>query len=107
MAAKETKMTSGEVTDYLDLLFKVGEIGSIVVGVGLALRQMGKASAKTEAILQAQNEAMGELKEDIKVLNKVVTEVALQSQRLDQITERINTLDRRQDEMRHGKGFIN
>ena len=49
---------------------------------------------------------VGELKEDIKALNKVITEVAVQTQRLDQMAERMNRQDRMIDELRRGIGFI-
>jgi hypothetical protein len=97
---------AGEMADWLDILFKIGEIGSIVVGGGLALKHLGQTSAKTAATLEAQNTTMRELKEDIKALNEVVTTVAVQSQRLDQFSERMNTLDRHIDELRRGEGYI-
>lgn len=47
-----------------------------------------------------------DIKTDLKILNKLVTDIALQNQRLDAQAERLNRLDSRIDELRHGKGFI-
>lgn len=60
---------------------------------------------------------VGDLKEDIKALNKIVIDVARQHDRLDNQGERIGNLERaltarleaqerRWDELRHGKGFV-
>jgi hypothetical protein len=38
-------------------------------------------------------------------LSKLITEVALQGQRLDMQDKRLDTLDRRYEELRHGEGF--
>lgn len=47
-----------------------------------------------------------DIKTDLKVLNKLVTDIALQNQRLDNQGERLNNIDRHIDEMRRGEGFI-
>jgi hypothetical protein len=48
-----------------------------------------------------------EIKSDLKILNRLVTDLALQSQRLDNQAERISRIERQYDELSHGKGFIN
>lgn len=47
-----------------------------------------------------------DIKFDLKILNKVISDLAVQHQRLDNQGERINRLDNRLDELRHGKGFV-
>lgn len=49
---------------------------------------------------------IGDIKIDLKILNKLVTDIALQNQRLDNQGERLNRLENHLDEMRHGKGFV-
>jgi TolA-binding protein len=106
-----------EMSDLLEIGFKVAEIGSILVGGIMLIRKLGHDSAKLEGkldsqsarvedTLRQQNVVVGELKDDIKALNKVVTEVAVQTQRLDQMAERMNRQDRMIDELRHGMGFV-
>lgn len=51
-----------------------------------------------------------EIKADLKMLNKVVMDVALQNQRIDnlehRIDERFGALEHRWDEVRRGEGLI-
>jgi hypothetical protein len=42
----------------------------------------------------------------MKVVNTLLTDVAVQKQRLDTMDARMDTLDRRYDELRHGDGFV-
>jgi hypothetical protein len=51
-------------------------------------------------------EDISEIKTDLRVLNKVIADLAVQTNRLDTQSERLNRLDMRLDELRHGKGFI-
>lgn len=106
-----------DIADSLEIGFKVAEIGSILMGGLMLIRKLGHDSAKlegkmdsqaarVEATLAQQNIVVGELKEDIKALNKVITEVAVQTQRLDQMAERMNRQDRMIDELRHGQGWV-
>jgi septal ring factor EnvC (AmiA/AmiB activator) len=105
-------MTSS-MAEYVDLIFKILEICSIIVGVGLALRQLGKTSAQADAnstkvkeTLEQQSKTMSALQEDIKALNKVVTLVAVQNQRQDASEKRIDRLEQTIDELRRGNGWI-
>lgn len=47
-----------------------------------------------------------EIKAELKVLGKIITDIALQNQRLDNQGERINRIDQHIDEIRRGEGFI-
>ncbi len=60
---------------------------------------------------------IGDIKADLKTLNKVVMDVALQNQRLDnqaerigsiekRLDERMGSMERRWDEVRRGEGLI-
>jgi hypothetical protein len=49
---------------------------------------------------------IAEIKLDLKVLNKVMIDLALQNQRLDNQGERLNSIDRHIDEIRHGQGLV-
>ena len=101
------------MAEYVDLIFKILEICSIIVGVALALRQLGKTSAQADAnstkvkeTLEQQSKTMSALQEDIKALNKVVTLVAVQNQRQDASEKRIDRLEQTIDELRRGNGWI-
>jgi methyl-accepting chemotaxis protein len=108
-----SSITPADAVGYVDLAFKLLEIISIVGGIALGLREMGKASAKTDSSLKQQNDtlerqskAMSGMQEDIKALNKIVTEVALQNQRVDMMAKQMDRLEHRIDELRHGDGWI-
>jgi hypothetical protein len=49
---------------------------------------------------------ISEIKTDLRVLNKVIADLAVQTSRLDNQADRLNRLDVRIDELRHGKGFV-
>ena len=47
-----------------------------------------------------------EIKSDLKILSKIISDLAVQTNRLDNQGERLNRIDARFDELRHGKGFV-
>ena len=95
-----------DVPLYITLTSRVLEIGSFVLAIGLGLRAQGKASAVLDAKIENVATTMEVLKDDIKVLNKLVSEVAVTTSRLDTLGRQIERLERRQDELRHGDGFV-
>jgi hypothetical protein len=89
------------VTDQiqLDTIFKVVEIVSILGGGGLVAFRLGKNSQAVREAMRQQAAEITLLREEVKELSKLVTEVAVQSKRLD-------ILEQRYDELRHGEGFV-
>jgi hypothetical protein len=83
----------------LDTIFKVVEIISILGGGGLVAFRLGKNSQAVREAMRTQQAELSALKDEIKELSKLVTEVAVQSKRLD-------ILEQRYDELRHGEGFV-
>lgn len=47
-----------------------------------------------------------EIKTDIKVLNRVIIDMALQTERMNVFTKRMDRMESKVDELSHGKGFI-
>lgn len=86
----------------VDWTISLGNIFTIAfmlfVAVGFYWRQIYDSKEFKEDI--------SDIKIDLKGLNRVITELALQNQRLDNFTERLNRMDIRLDEFSHGKGFI-
>jgi hypothetical protein len=55
---------------------------------------------------KALKEQMASMQLEIKGLSGVVTQMAVQTVRMDGVSERMNILDRRVEDLRSGKGFI-
>ena len=83
----------------LDTIFKLIEIVSILGGGGLVAFRLGKNSQVVREAMRQQAAEIASLKDEIKELSKLVTEVAVQSKRLDM-------LEQRYEELRHGEGFV-
>jgi hypothetical protein len=83
----------------IDTAFKLIEIVSIVGGGGLVAFRLGKNSQVVREAMRQQAAEIAALKDEIKELSKLVTEVAVQSKRLD-------ILEQRYEELRHGEGFV-
>ncbi len=67
--------------------------------------RLGRTTQRVEAAMTQQGHEINSLRDEIKTLSKLITEVALQGQRLDMQDKRLDTLDRRYEELRHGEGF--
>ena len=95
-----------DIAITLDAALKIAEIVSIIGGGGLVVYRLGRTSAKIEAAMTLQAAEISELKEDVKVVGRLLTDVAVQKERLDSHARRLDLLDRRYDELRHGEGFV-
>lgn len=76
----------------LDSTLKIIEIMAIIGGGSLALIAGGRVAGRVET-------AITTLQEDVRELNKLVRDVAVQGQRIDLI-------EKRYEELRHGEGFV-
>jgi hypothetical protein len=83
----------------IDTAFKLIEIVSMLGGGGLVAFRLGKNSQVVREAMRQQATEITALKDEIKALSKLVTEVAVQSKRID-------ILEQRYEELRHGEGFV-
>ena len=83
----------------IDTALKLIEIVSILGGGGTVAFRLGKNSQVVREAMRQQAAEIAALKDEIKELSKLVTEVAVQSKRLDM-------LEQRYEELRHGEGFV-
>lgn len=90
----------------VQILLQVLQIVAIVGGGGVVAFRLGRVTQRVEMSLDTQNKAISGLQDDVKELNRVVTSVALQGQRIDTLGARIDLLDKRYEEIRHGEGFV-
>lgn len=49
---------------------------------------------------------MVDVRDDLKKINDVLVELAVQKTRMDVLAERMQLLDTRYEELRHGEGFV-
>jgi len=89
----------------IDWNVRVGDILVVVSLAGTCLFYAFRSGQFAESIKTMQRE-IKDLKEVAKSLAAVVTTQAVQSNRLDTAAERLNMMDRKIEELRHGDGFI-
>lgn len=90
----------------LDTILKLVEIGSILIGGGTVSFTIGRTLARFETSLTLQAKDVIDLKTDVKKIGELMTTVAVQNQRMDGMSERLNMIDKRFDELRHGEGWV-
>jgi len=95
-----------EAVATLDLILKIVTLFSIVGGGGVIVWRMSRMATRFELIGATQAKEISEIKNEITAMRTLMTAVAVQKERLDSQAERLNLLDRRYDELRHGEGFV-
>jgi hypothetical protein len=90
----------------LDLVLKIGNLVIMLGGGGMIVWRMSRMATRFELIGDAQAKEITEIKNEVTAMRVLMTAVAVQKERLDSQGERLNLLDRRYEELRHGEGFI-
>ena len=83
----------------------VALLGFCVTGF-IVVAKLGRMTGTMEASIKIQNEMIGDLKKDIAKLGDVVTQLAVQSSRLDNMGTQVTQLSMTVRELQHGEGFI-
>ena len=76
----------------LDTALKIAEVISIIAGGGTVAYRLGRTTERMEQSMSMQRDHIATLQDDVKELNKLLTEVALQKQRLDMHAAQIEDL---------------
>jgi hypothetical protein len=90
----------------LDLAIKALELVGFLGSAALILFRMGRITERFEMIGKYQAQEITELKIGVEKLSLLMTEVALQKQRLDTMDFRQGVLDKRYEDLRRGVGKI-
>jgi hypothetical protein len=97
----------------LGAVLQIIQIASIIGGGGFVIFKIGRQTGKIQLAIELQAQAskqqgeeISELKAEMKQFSALLTTVAVQGSRLDNIEGRINTLDHRYEELRHGEGYV-
>ncbi len=92
--------------EMLDTAIKLAQLAALVVGGGTIIYRMSRMATTFELIGKQQAKEISEVKVEVRELGKMVTDLAVQKTRLDNQAERLNLLDKRYEELRHGEGFV-
>ncbi len=95
-----------EAVAILDLVLKIATLVSIIGGGGIIIWRMSRAVTRFELIGGIQAKEIGSIRDEMVELRKLMTAVAVQKERLDAQGERLNLLDHRYEELRHGEGYV-
>lgn len=82
-----------------DTTVKLVEIASILIGGGMVAGGIRANSRAVKEAMALQEKRLEALENDVKALNRVITEVAVQN-------SRIHFLEQRVEELRHGDGIV-
>jgi uncharacterized coiled-coil protein SlyX len=87
------------LTAVLTLLGMIGVVVGLVITLRVMLKEFGMRLTGLEKSSTKQADEITELR-------KLVTQIAVQHERLTAMSERITGLDRRVDDLAHGRGFV-
>lgn len=95
-----------ETAAVLDLVIKLGTLVSMIGGGGIIIWRISRMATRFEMFGRAQADEIKEIKNEMVAMRALMTAVAVQKERLDGQAERLNLLDRRYEELRHGEGYV-
>lgn len=89
--------------------FKFGDLlvvlGLLVTAGSFLFRRGGDLQKLEMAVDRALSEITG-LKQEMSKMGEILTQVAVQNERMENMGKRMNIIDRRYDELRRGQGWI-
>lgn len=97
----------------VSLLVGVAQIASILGGGAFAAYRIGSGTARIEGAMEAlakhvegHGDDIRALQSEVSQMNRILIEMAVHKERIDSISQRIQLLDSRYEELRHGEGFV-
>jgi hypothetical protein len=89
--------------------FRAGDLLTFVGGVVVAatfLYNRGRRDSRLEEAMTLCLKEISQIKSELSEFSKAITQLAVQKERMDGMSDRLNMMDRRYDEIRHGDGFV-
>lgn len=77
-----------------------------ILGMAITMTKLGRMAGVMETSLSAQKADIGEMRDDIKALNSVVTQLAVTQERMDAMSAHIVRIDKRVELLAQGEGFV-
>ena len=78
----------------------------VVITSLLTAGRIGHLSGAMEMSLTTQNAIIAEMKKEISELGKVMTQLAVQTNRVDTLSSQVTQLSARVNDLAHGEGFV-
>lgn len=88
-----------------DTAIKLIELLTFLGGGSLILVRLGQYAGKFEQMTRRQSDEIKDLKNEVKEIKTVVSDLAVQSNRIDNISQRMTQLDEKVERLRQGHGF--
>lgn len=79
--------------------------GALVTAGAFLFRKGGDLQKLQMAVTTSLSE-ITELKQEVSKIGNLLTQVAVQNERLDNMGQRMNMMDHRYDELRRGQGYV-
>lgn len=95
-----------EAVAILDLVLKLATLAGVVGGGGTIVWRMSRMATRFEMIGSAQANEIAALKDEMIKMRELMTAVAVQKVLIENQSERLNLLDKRYEELRHGEGYV-
>ena len=89
----------GGMTITLPIALQFVQLIAIVAGGGMVSFRIGRATSRMETMVEQQAKEITGLKDEIKKLGEILTQLALADQRMNMMQQQI-------DELRHGEGMV-
>lgn len=89
--------------DYIKIVVELGGGGA---AIAVVLVKMGRMTGTFEQLSVQQTQEIAEMHEELKAVQRMVVDIAVQKVMLDNMQMQITTLIKWYDELRHGKGLI-
>lgn len=88
------------------IVIGIFQVASIIVGGFLVVYRFGRSTKATDYAIAQMSSSITEIKSEVAAMRALMTEVALQNQRLDNQGQQIAMLQRTVEDIRRGEGFI-
>lgn len=79
---------------------------TLLGGGSVLMLRIGRLMEKFEQIVSQQTKEISDLKLEVAQMRGVVTQIALQGERITALQSRIDTVDKRLYDLQHGEGFV-
>lgn len=87
-------------------ILQIVQLSAVLSGGAFAFLKFGRLIERFELTGAQQSEQIQALREEVKAMNLVLSNQAVQNEKLNHMDGRITRLESWYDELRHGEGFV-